>query len=69
MTNLWQQLAYLCEFKNREKSPSRKNTSDFDALDSEAAKKLQDDYILFDMEFVQPDTENQKLFRDFKLSE
>ena len=69
MTDLWLQLARLCEFSNRSSSPSRTNTRNLEAFDSEEAKKLQDDYILFDMDPVQPDTENQKLFRDFKLSE
>ena len=31
--------------------------------------KLKDDFILFDLDPIQPDAENQKLFRDFNLAQ
>lgn len=69
---IFSHLEQLCEQKSRSDSPlAHKSLSKKSIEFAEESKdsKLSDDFILHDMEPVQPDTENQKLFRDFKLAQ
>ena len=59
---IFKHLEKLCEFKNRVDSPTRKKSSSKlvipDSADQIRIKKLHDDFILQDMDQIQPDSEN-----------
>ena len=69
--NIFEELTELCELKNRVYSPDRvpARRPTLPKFLSAADAKLREDFILHDIEPIQPDGENQKLLRDFKLAQ